>query len=229
MIEPVVSESEWLDVLHGLPLWEVPAKPVLVIAPHPDDETLGAGGLIAGHRSRGLDVTVAAVTDGEKAFPEAVGLAAVRRVEQERALGRLGVTQDKIIRFGLPDGGVASREQELVERLRPLVTEMTLIVAPWRGDFHHDHEACGRAAELLASQTGATIASYFFWTWHFGTPAFTKDLPLRNVVLSPDLLRAKTEALLSHDSQLGSKWGQPILPESLLGPARRSFETFAIA
>ncbi len=228
MIEPVVSESEWLDVLHGLPLWEVPAKPVLVIAPHPDDETLGAGGLIAGHRSRGLDVIVAAVTDGEKAFPESIGLAAARRLEQTKALRHLGVAEDNIKRLGLPDSAVADYEQELFEQLLPLVTEKTLVVAPWRGDYHSDHGACGRVAELLVSQRGATLASYFFWTWHLGTPDVMENLRLHSIILTPELLQAKAEALRFHDSQLGSKWGEPILPESLLGPARRPFEIFAL-
>ena len=228
MIEPVVSEREWLGFLHDLPVWQVPAKPLLIIAPHPDDETLGAGGLIAGHRLRGLDVLVAAVTDGEKAFPEAIQLAAARRLEQTEALTQLGVAEKNIKRLGLPDGVVADHEQKLFKQLLPLVTERSLVVAPWRGDYHSDHGACGRVAELLVRECGATLASYFFWTWHLGTPDVIQDLKLHSILLTPELLQTKTEALRFHNSQLGSKWGEPILPESLLGPARRPFEIFAL-
>ncbi len=228
MIVPIVSESEWLNHLRDVPLLSVPSKPLLIIAPHPDDETLGAGGLIAAQRLQGVEVLVAAVTDGEKAFPGASGLAAARRKEQAHALNRLGVSEDNIIRFQLPDGDVESHEDELVKRLTPLITAETHVVAPWRNDFHADHGACGRAAELVAHRSGATLTWYFFWTWHFGTRHFRDALQLRRFPLSAELLRAKTEALLCHASQLGSGWGDPILPESLLGPARRPFEIFAV-
>ncbi len=228
MIVPVVSESEWLSDLHDVPLFSVPSKPLLVIAPHPDDETLGAGGLIARQRLQGIDVLVAAVTDGERAFPGAAGLATARRKEQAHALDRLGASENSIIRFGLPDGAVESHENELVAKLTSLISADTHVVAPWRGDFHADHGACGRAAKLVASRAGATLTWYFFWTWHFGTRDFGSTLQLRRLPLSAELLRAKTEALLCHASQVGSSWGDPILPESLLGPARRPFEIFAI-
>jgi LmbE family N-acetylglucosaminyl deacetylase len=226
MIVSVVNEAEWAAALNRLPVWNPPEAPMLVLAPHPDDETLGAGGLIKAQRLRGLDVSIAAVTDGEKAYADTEGLAAVRRVEQTEAVARLGVKSEKIVRFGLPDGSVASREQELVERLAALVSQDTHLVAPWKGDFHADHEACGRAAEQVAYLTGARLTSYFFWTWHFGTVPLIAALSLRRFLLTPELLAAKTAALACHRSQLIREAGDPVLPESLLGPARRSFEVF---
>ena len=106
---------------------------MLVIAPHPDDETLGAGGLIARQRMRGMDVIVAAVTDGENCYPDSVGMGEIRCLEQEGALKRLGVERDNIVRLRLPDSAVSSNEEELVERLMPLVSSETHVVAPWPG------------------------------------------------------------------------------------------------
>lgn len=229
MIVPIVKEAEWLEALDSLPVWSPPDAAMLVVAPHPDDETLGTGGLIRAQRLRGLDVSIAAVTDGEKAYTDAKGLAAVRRVEQAEAVACLGVKSEKIVRFGLPDGGVASCEQELAEMLMPLVSPDTHLVAPWKGDFHADHEACGRAAEKVARTTGATLTSYFFWTWHFGTVTLVAPLPLRRFLLKPEWVGAKTEALKCHRSQLIPEGEDPVLPESLLGPARRPFEVFAAA
>ena len=229
MPESPVKETDWLQALGTLPTWDPPIEPVLIVAPHPDDETLGAGGLIAAQRLAGVDVIVAAVTDGEKAYGYTPGLAALRRVEQTNALALLGVPSGNIIRFGLPDSDVASREHELVERLAPLVSEHTHVIAPWQGDFHPDHAACGRAAQKLALQTGARLTSYFFWTWHYGTPTLLNNLPLRSFRLTEKLLLAKTEALLCHHSQLAHPSGKPVLPESLLGPARRPFEVFLVA
>ncbi len=201
---------------------------MLVIAPHPDDETLGAGGLIAMQRMRGTDVTVAAVTDGENCYPDSAGIGDIRRLEQESALKRLGVEHGKIIRLRLPDSAISSKEEELVECLRPLICNRTHVVAPWSGDFHPDHEACGRAAKEAALRVGATLTFYFFWTWHRGTTQLMRNLSLRSLPLDDDLLRAKTEALLRHRSQLVRESGDPILPDLLLGPARRRYEVFLV-
>ena len=229
MIVPMVDEEAWLSVVGSLPAWEPPEATMLIVAPHPDDETLGPGGLIATQRLRGVEIVVAAVTDGEHAYADCPGLGAVRSVEQVNALERLGVRENEIVRFGLPDGDVASQERDLVERLMQLASENTHIVAPWRGDFHPDHEACGRAAEEVARRTGARLTSYFFWTWHRGTAALLRGLPLRSLALHPNVLLAKNDALLCHRSQLNHPSGEPILPEFLLAPARRPFEVFLIA
>jgi hypothetical protein len=86
MIVPLVLEDEWIDALGDLPLWDIPPEPILVLAPHPDNETLGAGGFIAAQRSAGIEVMVAAVTDGENAYPNVSGSA--RFVDLSR--GRTG-------------------------------------------------------------------------------------------------------------------------------------------
>jgi LmbE family N-acetylglucosaminyl deacetylase len=202
---------------------------MLVIAPHPDDETLGAGGLIARQRMRGTDVIVAAVTDGENCYPDSVGIGEIRCLEQEGALKRLGVAREHIVRLRLPDSAVSSNEEELVDRLMPLVSSETHVIAPWPGDFHPDHEACGRAAMEVARRVGACLTFYFFWTWHRGTTQLIKDLSLRSLPLDFQGLRAKTEALLHHRSQLVRESSDPILPELLLGPARRPYEVFLVA
>ena len=227
MIVSVVDEAEWLAALTDLPAWEPAETPTLFVAPHPDDESLAAGGFIRARRLHGLDVTVVAVTDGENAYPGQSGLADLRRLEQTNALARLGVRKDKIIRLGFPDSDVASREQDLVQQLLPLVLPDTHLLAPWKSDFHPDHEACGRAAAEVARRTGAKLTFYFFWTWHFASVPLINELPLLRFPLTPELLIAKFDALSCHKSQLIRDAGDPILPESLLAPARRPFEIFA--
>lgn len=203
---------------------------MLVITPHPDDETLGAGGLIASQRARGVSTVVVAVTDGENAYPDAYPgereLGALRCVEQQMALQHLGVAPAEIHRLRLPDSDVAAHEHDLIQRLLPMASSATHIVAPWKGDFHPDHEACGRAAEEVARRTGASLTSYFFWTWHRGSAETLSGLPLRSFALDPRFAAAKARALACHRSQLVREHGEPILPESVLGPARRSFEVY---
>lgn len=229
MIVPIVSEAAWLGhlaTLAGPAAWTPPSKSTLVVAPHPDDETLGAGGLIASLRTRGIDVTIAAVTDGENAYDDGIDIRETRAAEQYAALARLGVSSANMHRLRLPDSSVTANEEALLERLSPLVTGNTHILAPWPYDFHPDHEACGRAAQALAAMRGAQLTFYFFWTWHRGTIEQLAGLPLVRFPLSAKQARAKQDALLSYRSQLQHPTGAPILPENLLAPAYRSFEVY---
>lgn len=200
----------------------------VIVAPHPDDETLAAGGLIATQRSRQIPVTLLAVTDGEAAYPDVPYLGRTRRIEQARAAEALGIERDAIIRLELPDSAVTESEAALTNRIEACINSDTLLVAPWERDPHPDHEACGRAAATAATRTGATLISYFFWTWHRFRPECLNELQLGRLALSTDARLRRAKALTFHYSQLHRKNGPPILPELFLAPARRPFETFVI-
>jgi LmbE family N-acetylglucosaminyl deacetylase len=223
-----VSESEWLSFLTPLAPFKFPTGDVVIVAPHPDDETLGAGGLIYSLRTHGISVTVIAVTDGENAYKDEPGLGATRIKEQTDALSALGVGDTNIARLHLPDGDVAAHELKLVRRTLPLVSAATDLIAPLSGDFHPDHEACGRAAKAVALQTGARLSSYLFWTWHRGTPEALNKSALRSFDLDEAAMTARESALRYHHSQLEHPSGAPILPDLLLAPARRPFEVFLV-
>jgi LmbE family N-acetylglucosaminyl deacetylase len=225
---PIVSEKDWRRRLTSLPRWQPPPGHALVIAPHPDDETLAAGGLIAHLRSQGARVTVIAVTDGENAYPDMPNLADSRQREQTQALARLGVSEVDVHRLRLPDSGVEQYEDQLVQALLEIATEGRYLVAPWRGDFHPDHEACGRAAEGVSKALGIPLFSYFFWTWHRGELRVLDGLNLAIFPLSEEGLIAKREALHCHQSQLHHESGHPILPNHLLEPVERPYEVFLL-
>jgi LmbE family N-acetylglucosaminyl deacetylase len=233
MIVPLVREEEWRARLSHVASWSLDSMhvsfsqgPVLIVAPHPDDETLGAGGLIAYLRSSGVEVLIAAVTDGENAYEDSHGLGEVRAREQTAALAHLGVQEKDILRFRLCDSDVSSQEEALAALLAPLITRSAHVIAPWRHDFHPDHEACGRVAEKLTQEYKVELTSYFFWTWHRGSTQLLSGLPLIRFRLAEQLLDLKRRALACHHSQLYREHGDPILSERLLAPARRSFETF---
>ncbi|MGW5877058.1 PIG-L deacetylase family protein [Nocardiopsis terrae] len=166
---------EWGD-LERLPRLDLGGTArAVVVAPHPDDETLGFGGGLALLADQGTAVTVVAVTDGEGAHPGSnaltrVGLVAARAVERGRALSSLGARGVELLRLGLPDGDVAAREEELTERLADLCADADLCVAPWEGDLHPDHEATGRAARAAVRDQGARLLSYPVWMWHWASP-----------------------------------------------------------
>lgn len=228
LLSQVTSEEEWITELRGMPTWHPPAKPMIVIAPHPDDETLGAGGLIAGHRRAGLPVIGIAVTDGEGAYADEADLATIRRNEQERAFSILGVEPSRVIRLKLPDRYVSDYEDRLYDFLKTIVDEETILVAPWSRDPHSDHEACGRVAERISAARGVLLVSYLFWTWHWRSPEDVLRQPVCRFELDLPLRQTKQAALAEHHSQLVRTKGDPVLPPHFLLPARRSFETFIV-
>jgi LmbE family N-acetylglucosaminyl deacetylase len=223
---PLTLEAEWLANLSRIRCWEPPVLPTLILAPHPDDETLGCGGMIARLRGRSNPVTIAAITDGENAYPAALGLGPLRIEEQALALQRLGVSRASVHRFHLPDSNVQSFEAELVNRIAELATQKMHLVAPWPHDFHPDHEATGRAAKQIAERFGFELTYYLFWTWHRGTPDLLKTRSLVSLPLSELERTTKLHALQAHTSQFQHPSGQPILNADLIRPAQRSFEVY---
>jgi LmbE family N-acetylglucosaminyl deacetylase len=225
-IVPFTLEAEWLPVFVDLADWELPFVPTLVLAPHPDDETLGAGGLIAKLRRASIPVTIVAITDGENAYADTHSLGEIRVLEQTEAIRRLGVPERMIHRLHLPDRDVSDYEDQLVEMLLPLVTAGMHLVAPWQRDFHPDHEATGRAAARVAQKKNLSITYYLFWTWHRGKPSMLDGLPVTKLPLSDAELQSKLHALQAHVSQFEHGDGQPILSPELLVPAQRAFEVY---
>jgi len=115
-----------LDVLTGRAVPDLGAfDHVVVLAAHPDDETLGAGGLMARAFSHGCRVTVVVATDGEASHPEsptrtAASLGAARRHEVDRATRRLAPTRELTL-LGLPDGSLSTHARSVVEALVDII------------------------------------------------------------------------------------------------------------
>jgi LmbE family N-acetylglucosaminyl deacetylase len=228
MLTPVTSEQTWIQSLRCVPPWLLNEKRTVIVSPHPDDETLATGGLIAMQRFREIPVKLLAVTDGEAAYPDVPDLGKRRRVEQALAAEALGIAGEDVVRLGLRDSAIAEFEATLADHIEANIDSHTLLVAPWSCDPHPDHEACGRAAAVAARRTGATLISYLFWTWHRFRPQQLDALPLRCLALTPEAQSSRAKALACHYSQLHRDEGEPILPEIFLAPARRPFETFVI-
>ena len=134
--------------------------------------------------ARGVPVTVVAVTDGEAAYPSwsDPGLAAARRDEQATALSLLGVPAASTVRLGLPDSSVAAHQDDLAAHLDRLVEPGDVIVAPWRHDWHPDHEACGRAAEAVARANRCTLFGSLFWALHRVEPDDHPDVRIASTL-----------------------------------------------
>ena len=127
-----MKSEEELIPFHVSPL---PRGPYLVLAPHPDDETMGMGGTIALAAKAGTSVTVVIVTDGS-----AGGDAETRKAEAQKAAGILGV--DHIVFGGVRDRNVAG-SGFIMERLPELVKKYGpgSIFIPSFLEYHPDHRA----------------------------------------------------------------------------------------
>lgn len=222
---PLTTEHEWFEHLKELPPFYPPTINTVILSPHPDDETLGAGGLIAYLRKNEIDVTVIAVTNGENAYQDVPFLGEIRVLEQNKALYELGIKENKIIRFNLSDSGLEKEESKFEQLLFPYINKNVHLIAPWIGDFHSDHKAVGRVAARIVKEIGASLTFYFFWTWHQGNLDTINQLPLKKYVLYPKLYKLKMLALSYYRSQFDHPI-KPILTENLLKPARREFEVF---
>jgi LmbE family N-acetylglucosaminyl deacetylase len=219
--------SVWLSWTRRFPALDLTACPgLVVVAAHPDDETLGLGGMIAVLTSVGVRVDVVSVSDGGAAYPglahlERKRLERTRRDELSKAADVLGVKD--IVRLGLPDGGLSDHEAWLADQLRRILRKRPAGVwcaANWRGDGHPDHEAVGRASLFAARRTGAVLLDYPIWMWHWAVPD-DSAVPwprARRVSLTSSSVERKQLAGQSFRSQfaISAGHGSPVLPSHVI-------------
>lgn len=213
----------------------------VVVSAHPDDETLGAGGLIAALRERDVPVLVLLATDGEKSHPRSpthtpARLAEIRRAEVATAMARLG-DGVRVWYLKLPDGRLPQHEVELAGEIeavcRTTDPATLLVVSPWRYDGHPDHETAGRATAAVAARLGCRHLSYPIWLWHWGTASDMPWTQQRVLPLTAHQRQRKAAALAAHISQTESlsaaDGDQPVVSTAMLAHFRRPFETFLVA
>jgi N-acetylglucosamine malate deacetylase 1 len=137
-----------------------PPGPVLVLAPHPDDETIGCGGALVRHVAAGDRVTVVVATSGGATGGGAGVVAAARERECRAACAELGVGEPVFLR--LPDGGLAGCVDQLATALRTLGRDAATVYVPALVDPHRDH----RAAALAVARAGldADVLGYEVWS-----------------------------------------------------------------
>jgi len=206
----------------------------LVLAPHPDDETLGCGGLVMRKRAAGQAVHVAVVTDGAATgAAEAdrgaarADMVARRAQETTEACERLGVDADHLRFFDFPDGALADHAEALRTRIAQAVAEITPseIYVCALDDGHRDHVALARVVRALHAEGGLGAASlweYPVWFWDFrswrpdgatnkaGFVSGVQRLRLRLRALNAvtvditGLEHRKRDALACHKSQVGA-------------------------
>ena len=212
---------------------------LIVVSAHPDDESLGAAGLIGRLNTLGARVLVIVASDGEASHPDspthcAARIAERRREEMSRALAHLAPGA-RLCRLALPDGRLAAHLVELLSAVRREIgpdPAGTLLVAPWRDDGHPDHEAVARAAEQLAHEVGVRLLEFPVWAWLWARADDPRLHPSRLTVLqlTDDERGRKLRAIDEHRSQISAlsdaPADQPVLGPAFLEHFRRPYEVF---
>ncbi len=222
MITPLTDWQAALAAHPPRPLDPGELGRVVVIAAHPDDETLAVGGLMRAVHEAGGQVELVVATDGEAAFgglddAGRAELCHVRALELDAALAAHGLGDIPVHRLRMPDSAVDA--DELAAALVPLLHGADAYLAPWSGDPHPDHAAAGRAAAAAASVTTHGWA-YPIWMWAWATPD-DPAIPWSHafaIHLDADAREAKRRAVACFASQLGPGPGgaEPIVPPPVL-------------
>lgn len=190
------------------PLLDDYPRRALVVAPHADDEVLGAGGLIARLARNGWDVRVLYVTvAGYRSIARGDTSGDTdRRAEVEAAVAALGVTSYGVLEGAaehlrldkLPQAELIGYVEREIERQRP-----TVFLMPCRGHYHQDHRAVADACvAALRPMPGPPFVPLVLayghtgagWGGHAFTPTVFVDVT--------DTMEAKVEALRCYATQM---------------------------
>lgn len=206
---------------------------VLVFSPHPDDETLGAGGYIAASEQRGATVYIVLVTDGNKHH-----LKNQRYLEFQNATAVLGVSPKNLVYLNYPDGTLQKQDKNILttqfeQQIKKINPDFLLY--PYPQDMHPDHAVTGQIAqEIEDSQMFHPMVDYQYLVHHnvFPQPKkYRPDLYLlppvklvsfdkewQRFMLSPEIEQKKDNAVNTYKTQLK----MPFLRSLLLSLVRRN-------
>jgi LmbE family N-acetylglucosaminyl deacetylase len=187
----------------------------LVLSPHADDETLGAGALIAEVAPEGRLAAIAYLTDGSGSHPHdddasRRALIAIRRHEARRAIGRLaGRRAPPPVFLGWRDGtpfaettpAFAATRDRIAALCRARRVDAIAVTA--EGEAHCDHAAAFVLARAICGAARRPITLFEFTVWSDPPPGRTRTFHTR-----PMPMGLRRQALQAHRSQLTASFGQ---------------------
>lgn len=223
---PIASDP-WSKMLARCPTWTPQDGALLVVAPHPNDEILGAGGLMQTWVACGREVSVLSVSDGEAANPGLEGLATIRREEVREALRKLCPTHVSVTRLGLPDGRITEHLNRLRNALLSFCRDRLTLIAPYEHDGHPDNDAVGAICVDFARSWNIPIARYAIRAWRGPDLAAMSKERWVKFALSDDAKRAKARAVQCFRSQPVCAVGEPVGQPPAAGQ-ERTYEAFVM-
>lgn len=211
------------------------ARSCLVLAPHPDDETLGCGATILRKTAAGRSVWVVFACDGRGSHTSertgAEALASLREAEARAACAVLGVDEGCLVFLRVPDGTLSQHQATVAQRIgaliRTLQPEEVYVCSGLDG--HPDHRALSAVVDrlIVADVIGVPVFAYPVWMWDlrswsggraFNLCAAARALRDQLAVIGGRRMRAvnatglaalKRAALDCHRSQMGTLPQEP--------------------
>lgn len=231
----------WAPTVRGAPVAALaslaPAgagSPLIVVSAHPDDETIGAGRLIACWARAMGPVSALTLTAGEACLAQlavaVADLAGRRLAEWRAAVTVLGAQAGDC--WAVPDGAVAAELDLVADRLADRCAAGDVILAPWRHDPHPDHAAAGAAAAVAARRCGATLVEYPVWMTYWSEPSILERTSYRLVqVAVPRWTQGRrARALAQYRSQQEPLRADltPVVPPQMLAHHYRQLALFPV-
>ena len=241
----MISSADYHKSLESLPLATFEAmvgdRAIVVIAPHPDDESLGCGGLLAWAANHGRRIKVIFLTDGEGSHPGSTAippllLAKIRIREGRLAATHLGVVNSSLEFMHLPDGSLPTMNEEtattVAEQLRTTIEQLApcVVFVTASTDPHGDHQ---RAYELAAiavhDLVDCPLFAYPIWSWVLPEGSELPE-PCGHRVDISGLREKKADAIAAHASQHGQVVRDSeapfVLPKLLLERLNSGYEIY---
>jgi LmbE family N-acetylglucosaminyl deacetylase len=205
------------EILPFRSITRIARQRVLIVAPHPDDETLGCGGAIGLLCRKGYDVKVLTISDGTGSHPNsrkypAPVLQAIRSQETIAALGILGVDRSAITFLQLKDGAIPtvtsphfSTAKSCCKKYLNKILPDTIFI-PWRSDPHPDHRATWQLiqAAILSLDITPQVIEYPIWDWDTEQQQASNLSQIHGWRLDIGaVLDRKLQAIAAYKSQLG--------------------------
>jgi LmbE family N-acetylglucosaminyl deacetylase len=168
---------------------------VLVIAPHPDDESIGCGGTICLHVKRGDQVSAVFLTSGElglKHLPKEKAWR-LREAEAAKAAKVLGISSLTFLRQS--DWYLGDQIKRAATALRPIIKSIApdLIYLPHEGEWHPDHKAAAPIIRAALGSANIPLRGYEIWN------PITKYHHYENI---SSVMTRKIRAVRCHRSQM---------------------------
>lgn len=184
-------------------------KKILVVAPHPDDEVLGAGGVVKKYSQEGHEVYILIMTKGSPKFYSEERIKNVRQ-EALKAHKILGVKETAFLDYLAPQLDQVCKA-EIADSIYEFLKKWQIsdLYLPHRGDIHIDHKIVFEAALVAARpKNGYTVNNIYTYETLSETewaPPFSDDafVPTHFVDVT-DAFQSKIEALRCFKSQMQS-------------------------
>lgn len=178
---------------------------VLILAPHPDDEVFGCGGLIARLTAEGRAPYVAVLTGGGASHQNCCDVAeeeiiAARRKLTRKAMAELGLPAENLFDLDYPDGDIGGTHPAQEARLHKIIDEIKpeTILVPHHGEGWPDHLAVRKLGLKLAPKQ-TKVYEYCVWMWYY----FQRSLDWANAAslrMTPEEHNRKLAAIHAYTS-----------------------------